>query len=239
MRSIIFYPGVVLSLIFINIFKFKVQQLTKKEDFKARTSYIHKKSYNWANWVMKLANAKVTVKGKENIPKNKTILFVANHQSNFDIPILISSLDLPIGFIAKKELEKWPILSTWMRYNNCIFMDRSNLRKSAQSIVEGANLLKNGHSLVIFPEGTRSKGGPIQEFKAGSFKLATKSKCTIVPITINGSHKLLEANKNRVKGGNVELIIHPAIDVATLEKSELETLNEKVYSIVNSDYKKI
>lgn len=175
--------------------------------------------------------------GLENIPKNQTVLFVSNHQSNFDIPLLMGAIDIPKGFIAKKELEKWPIISTWMKYLNCIFMDRDNLRKSAQSIVEGINLLKGGYSMVIFPEGTRSKGKPVEEFKAGSFKLATKSKCPIIPLTINGTYKLLEGNNNRVKGASIELVIHPPIYVSSLNKDELEVLPETVYSIVNSSYK--
>ena len=144
---------------------------------------------------------------------------------------------MPKGFIAKKELEKWPMISTWMKYINCIFMDRSNLRKSAEAIVMGTKLLKNGYSMVIFPEGTRSKGGPIKDFKAGSFKLATKSGSLIVPVTINGTYKLLEANNNRIKGADIELVIHPAIDPQKLDKKELDTLNETVCNIVRSAYK--
>lgn len=237
MRSIIFYPGIIITLLITNIYKFKVNRLTKKGDMEARAAYIHKITTTWAKAIMKLSGAKVTVIGEENIPKDKTILFVSNHQGNFDIPLLMSSIDVPKGFIAKKELETWPIISTWMKYLNCIFMDRSNLRKSAQAIIQGTKLLKDGYSMVIFPEGTRSKGGPIKDFKAGSFKLATKSKCLIIPVTINGTYKLLEANNNRVKAANVELVIHPAIDVTKLEKEELENLNETVHSIVSSAYK--
>ena len=91
--------------------------------------------------------------------------------------------------------------------------------------------------MIIFPEGTRSKGKPVDEFKGGSFKLATKSKCSIVPLTINGTYKLLEANNNMVKGAHVELIIHPPIDTTTLSKEELEALPETVHSIINSTYK--
>lgn len=239
MRSLIFYPGIILKLILCNFYRIKINKLTQKGDIKERDAYIHKITTNWAKSVMNLAGARITVVGQENIPKDKTILFVANHQSNFDIPLLMSSIDVPKGFIAKKELEKWPIISTWMKYINCIFMDRSNLRKSAEAIVQGTKLLKNGYSMVIFPEGTRSKGGPIQKFKAGSFKLATKSGCIIVPLTINGTYKLLEANNNKIKGADVELVIHPAIDPKELEKEQLDNLNEKVYDIICSSYKSI
>src|SRR5699024_1808110 len=96
-------------------------------------------------------------------------------------------LGVPHGFIAKVELTKFPIVSQWMKEMKCIFMDRSDRRQSLQSIKEGINILKNGHSMVIFPEGTRSKSDAMGEFKAGSMTLATKSGVPIVPITISGS----------------------------------------------------
>lgn len=236
-RTLLFYPSIIISLIFSLPASLKVKSLDAKGKSDEKAEYIHKTTKKWASFIMKLSGAKIDVKGLENIPKDKTILFVSNHQSNFDIPLLLSCLDVPKGFIAKKELESWPIVSTWMKHLNCIFMDRSNLRKSAQSIVEGIKILKSGYSMVIFPEGTRSKGKPIEEFKSGSFKLATKSKCTIVPLTINGTYKLFEQNNNKIKAAPVELVIHPAIDVASLSEEELEVLPQTVYEIVKSAYK--
>ena len=237
-RTIFFYPCIIISLIITSFFRIKVRILTIKGDMKKREAYIHKIVHSWAKFVMTIAGAKVNVIGLENLPKDQTVLFVSNHQSNFDIPLLLSSIDIPIGFIAKKELEKWPFIGTWMKYINCIFMDRDNLRKSAESIVEGINLLKSGHSMVIFPEGTRSIGKPVDEFKGGSFKLATKSKCPIVPLTINGTYQLLEANNNMIKSADIELVVHPLIDVNKLSKEELEELPETVHSIIINKYKK-
>jgi len=235
-RTIFFYPYIVISLIVSYILGIRIKFLTNKGDIKKRTEYIHKISSTWAKLVIKIAGAKVNIIGFENLPKDQTVLFVSNHQSNFDIPLLLSAIDVPKGFIAKKELENWPIISIWMKYINCIFMDRDNLRKSAASIVEGINLLKSGYSMVIFPEGTRSKGQPVAEFKGGSFKLATKSKCLIVPLTINGTYKLLEANHNLIKGADIELVIHNPIDVNKLSKEELDTLPETVHSIISNKY---
>ncbi|WP_297427839.1 1-acyl-sn-glycerol-3-phosphate acyltransferase [Clostridium sp.] len=231
-RTIYFYLCFALSLLFSSIHRIKIKILTNKGDIKKRAEYIHKVSHSWAKFIMKAAGAKINIIGLENIPKNQTVLFVSNHQSNFDIPLLLGAIDVPKGFIAKKELENWPIISTWMRYINCIFMDRYNLRKSAESIVEGVNLLKSGYSMVIFPSGHRSKGKSIDEFKGGSFKLATKSKCPIVPITINGTYKLLEENNNRIKGATIELIIHTPINVADLNKDELDNLPNTVHSTI-------
>ena len=113
-------------------------------------------------------------------------------------------------------------------------MDRSSLKKSAAAIIEGVNILKNGYSLVIFPEGTRSKGGPMCEFKAGSFKLATKAKVPIVPVTINGSYKLMEANNNMIKPAEVDLYIHPMIETYNLTKEEEKQLHTVVENIIKS-----
>ena len=237
LRTIFFYPCLIISLIIASIFRIKIKILAIKGDMQKRREFIHKVSYLWAKFVMRIAGAKISILGLENLPKDETVLFVSNHQSNFDIPLLLSIIDIPKGFIAKKELASLPFISTWMKYINCIFMDRDNLRKSAESIVDGIKLLKSGYSMVIFPEGTRSKGGPVDEFKGGSFKLATKSKCKIVPLTINGTYKLMEANNNKVKGAQVELVIHPSIDVSSLSKDETENLPETVHSIITNAYK--
>lgn len=226
-----------LSLLFASFFRIKIKFLTNKGDLEGRRNYIHKVTSNWAKLVMKAAGAKINIIGLENVPKDETLLFVSNHQSNFDIPLLLSCIDVPKGFIAKKELENWPFISTWMKYINCIFMDRDNLRKSAEAIVDGIKILNSGYSMVVFPEGTRSKGQPVGEFKGGSFKLATKSKCTIVPITINGTYKLMESNKNLVKSADIELVIHPPIETRKLDKEELENLPETVHSIISNKYK--
>ena len=239
-RTILFYLGFILSLIFTCILDFKVKILRKKGKDKELELFCHKLTKNWAKLVMKLAGAKISVKGEENlaIAKEQTVLFVSNHQSNFDIPLLLSKIDVPKGFIAKKELKSWPIINFWMKNIQCVFMDRDNMRKSAEAIVEGINILKSGHSIVIFPEGTRSKGGPTHKFKAGSFKLATKSKVPIIPITINGSYKLLEANGGgKIKSADVELIIHAPIETSKLSKEELASLHETVENIICNDIK--
>lgn len=233
-RTILFYIGVVLSLIVSLIAPIKIKYLSLRKKYSERTMLIHKTSYIWARFIMKISGAKVKVNGLDNIPKDETVLFVSNHQSDFDIPLLMSIINVPKGFIAKKELETVPIVSLWMKYIRCIFMDRSNLRKSAQAIVEGVNILKEGHSMVIFPEGTRSKGGPHGEFKAGSFKLATKAKVNIVPITIDGSYKLYEANNGRIVPSNVTVTIHPSVDVPSLTKEQEINLHEDLEKIIFS-----
>jgi 1-acyl-sn-glycerol-3-phosphate acyltransferase len=139
-----------------------------------------------------------------------------------------------IGFIAKIELAKIPVVKTWMEFMKCVFMDRSNMRKSGEAIINGIKNLKEGYSMVIFPEGTRSKGDKMSQFKAGSFKLASKSKCPIIPVTMNGSYKIMEhGNGSWIKPSTVELFIHPMIETANLSKDELDLLPGKVFDIIS------
>lgn len=238
LRTILFYPGIILSLIIAPLALIKIKYLELKGKDKERTEAIFKITSFWAKYVMWLSGAKVKVFGEENIPKDEAVLFVGNHQSNFDIPLIMSNIKVPKGFIAKKELEKWPGISMWMKYIRCVFMDRSNIRKSAEAIVQGIQTLKSGYSMVIFPEGTRSKGKPVAEFKAGSFKLALKSKVKIIPFTINGSYKLLEANGGKIKACPVEIYIHTPIDTNKLSKEEISELHTTVRNIVVSDLPK-
>lgn len=231
-RSLYFYPLAILAAFIAQLGLFKAHYLERKNRTEDRTLLLYKITHWWANFVLKLSGCKVHVEGRENIPKDRAALFVANHQSNFDIPLLMSVIDTPKGFIAKKELENIPLLSKWMKYIQCVFMDRNNLRQSAESIVKGINILKSGYSMVIFPEGTRSKGGQHSDFKAGSFKLATKSKSLIVPVTIDGTYKVLEESNNKIKASNLKVIIHKPIDPATLSKDQLNNLHEDVQNIV-------
>ncbi|WP_066873868.1 lysophospholipid acyltransferase family protein [Clostridium mediterraneense] len=212
----------------------KVKEFDDNRQLLERYHHIHEVSTNWAKPFLKLSKTNVKVYGEENLPKDGAVLFVSNHQSNIDIPLLMCFIDKPKGFIAKIEIKKVPMIRTWMEWMGCVFMDRSSLKKSAAAIIEGVKILKSGQSLVIFPEGTRSKGGPMTEFKAGSFKLATKAKVPIVPITINGSYKVMEGNKYLIKPATVELYIHKPIFTDNITKEEELELPKKVQKIVAS-----
>jgi 1-acyl-sn-glycerol-3-phosphate acyltransferase len=233
-RTIVWFGHFAISLLTKTGPMYKVKSLDRQGKIEEKEAYIHKVTSKWAMSQLKYSGATVFVYGKENIPNDIPVVFISNHQGNFDIPLLMSYIDKPKGFIAKIETLKIPLVRTWMQYIHCVFMDRSNLRKSASAIIEGVKIIKNGHSLVIFPEGTRSKGGPLGEFKAGSFKLATKSNAPIVPITINGSYKLMEANNNKIKAANVELFIHPPIETKNLSKEEQEKLPDMVKKLIAS-----
>lgn len=187
----------------------------------------------WARQMIAAAGGKVEVSGLENLPLQKGVLFVSNHQSAFDIPLLIGFLPVLKGFVSKKENFRLPIVSSWMKRLRCIILDREDLRQSARAIISGVGQLKKGWSLVIFPEGTRSRSGRLNRFKDGSFKLATRSGATIVPLTINGSFRLLEGNRNRIGPGVVHLTIHKPLRAEEYARAK-DDLAAQVQAIVAS-----
>lgn len=233
-RTIAWYTHFVISLIMQTPRLHKANSLEKQGKLKEKEIYSNEVTSKWAMSQVKLSGARVKVEGLENIPKDRAVLFVSNHQSNFDIALLMSFIDKPKGYISKIEMAKLPLLRSWMKNINCVFMDRSSLKKSAEAIIEGVKVLKEGHSLVIFPEGTRSKGNTMGEFKGGSFKLATKAKVPIIPVTINGSYKLMEANNNKIKPADVTVYVHPPVETANLSKEELLELPDKVKDIIGT-----
>lgn len=234
LRTIAWYLHFTISLIGTLPILSKVKSLEKQGKEDEKLEYVHRVTSKWAKAQLIMSGAQVSVFGEENIPKDLPVVFMSNHQGNFDIPLLMVYINKFKGFVAKTELKKVPILRIWMEKLNCLFMDREDLRQSAKTIIEGIKLIKEGHSLVIFPEGTRSKGEPMGEFKAGSFKLATKPKVPIVPITIVGSYKLMEENGNKIKPADVEIYIHPMVETAKLTKEEIDQLPNRIKSIIES-----
>jgi len=221
----------ILYLIITMFNRIKLEFIKKYKSQNEEEKYVDKVARNWANSVVNTIGIKVEVLGVENVPI-ENCLFVSNHQSNLDIPVLLSTLDKPLGFIAKKEMANLPIVSYWMRQMKCIFMDRENIRESIKSINQGSEYLKEGYSMVIFPEGTRSKCGRIGEFKKGSTKLGIKANVPIVPVTINGTYKCLEGNNNKFYGDDVKIVIHKPIYVQDLNKKKQGDLAENIKSII-------
>lgn len=218
--------------------KNNLKKIKKEKGIKAGEELVYNYALKWAEFVIKKVGMKVNIIGLENLPKGNC-LYVGNHQSILDIPLMLAGIKKPMGFVAKKEIEKYTIISDWMREIHCVFMDRSNVRESIKSINEGIENLKNGYSMVIFPEGTRSKGASLGEFKKGSMKLGIKAEVPIVPIAIDGTYKCMEGNpKNKIKGSEVNLIINKPIDSSTLSREEQNNLGEIIKEIIKESLEK-
>ena len=212
----------------------KAEKLLKDNEIEEFHKYSFYQTSNWAKNRIKDSGANINVFGTENIPKDENVVFISNHQGDFDIAIFMALIPKEKGFVAKIELTKIPILRTWMKYLGCVFMDRKDLKQSLKTINEAIKFIKDGHSMVIFPEGTRSKSDKIGDFKAGSFKLATKTNCPIVPVTIDGSYKIKEKNNGIIKPAEVNVYIHKPIYTLNLSQEEKENLPNKVKEIIES-----
>ena len=153
---------------------------------------------------LKISGCKIEAKGIENIPKNVPVLFVSNHRSYFDILICHETIGTPVGFVAKSEMRKIAFLNHYMDDIGCVFIDRNDIRQSMETIKQGTEFMKMGHSMVLFPEGTRNQKDTLLPFKEGGYRMAEKTGAPIVPIAISGSDLLLEsAPKKRIRSHNV------------------------------------
>lgn len=205
----------------------RVNWLQKRGNWQQAEDITNRIAQKWAKSIISLTGSKVEVQGLENIPQGN-VLFISNHQGNFDIPLLIAYINKPKGFIAKIELKKVPIINWWMKKINCVFIDRDNIRQSAKAIKAGTELLKAGNSMVLFPEGTRSRSSVLGEFKPGGMRLAIRSGVPIVPVTINGSYKIFEQNGCLIKPAEVKITVSPPIYVNKMSKEEQANLAEIV-----------
>lgn len=200
---------------------------------KVLKSYIFKITSCWARGVIVMAGGKVEVKGRENVPLADNVCFISNHQGFTDIPLIMGYAGKTVGFITKKELAYIPLLSTWMRAIHCVFLDRKNKKQSLKAIASGVRNIKEGFPMLVFPEGTRSKGGKMGKFKSASLRIAIDSDAVIVPLTVNGTYKLLE-EKARVCPGKVSLVIHPPINCVDLSEKDKNDLSQRLWDTINS-----
>ncbi len=184
----------------------------------------------WAGLSLWGTGSTFEVKGLENLPQGN-VVFIANHQGNFDILIVACFFKKLVGFIAKKELRHIPILNTWLTLTHGIYIDRKNLRDSYNTIKKGIKSLKDGNSLIIFPEGHRSKGPIPGNFKIGSFKLAINSDTRIVPVTIKNSYKIYEET-GFIRPAHVIITVHPVIKTGELSEAEKRNLPQRVANII-------
>ena len=145
--------------------------------------------------ILKVSGVQVTVEGRENIPRDKAVLYVGNHRSYFDILVGYTTVPGLTGFVAKKEMLRYILLRDWMRNVNCLFLDRVDIKEGLKTILEGIDKVKNGISIWIFPEGTRNRNPELSDllpFREGSLKIAEKSGCAVIPVAMVGNADIFE-----------------------------------------------
>ena len=208
-----------------------IRKYRAEGDLEAERKEICQAETTWSRHLVEKVGVTICFTGKENIPEGP-VLIVANHQSYTDIAILTYVIsDRQLGFVAKEDLHKLPLFGQWIADVRSVFIKRDDARASLRAIEEGIGLLKQGFSLGIFPEGTRSKGPKMGEFKRGSLRLATKPGIPVIPVTICGSYKCFEG-PGTPTAATVDVFIHPAIETAGMEKKEAAELAGVVEKIV-------
>lgn len=181
----------------------------------------------WGRAVLWATGSRVILSGQRQLPPGPVVL-MGNHQSIFDIMLLLGYVDKPVAFIAKIETASYPVISTWMKYLHCLFLDRKDLRQSTRVLQQAvAQLQQGGASLVIFPEGTRSRTGEMLEFKRGSMKLPQRANVPIVPITIDGTLWVFEGTGRTIAPSTVKLHFGSALlpeEFASRDTAEISNM---------------
>ena len=222
------------SLKYLREFKKGIDRSRAAGDFEKEREYILKATSTWGKQMLKAFGATIDVKGRENLPTEGPVVYVSNHQGYADIIALCAALDtIQFGYVAKKELAKVPLYGDWILEVRSVLIERDHPRESIKAISKGINYINDGFSMMIFPEGTRSKGPEMGEFKKGAMKLATKPKVPIIPVSINDSWKCFE-EEGRMKGADIGIIVHPAIETKDLSKEEEKHLSDRVEEIIRS-----
>ena len=210
---------------------------------------------NWAfRWVIRIAGTKVIVKGEENVPKDTAVLYVANHRSYYDIILTYVRVPRPTGYVAKKEMLRYPLLTNWMKNLHCLFLDRENIKEGLKTILTGVEKVKSGISICIFPEGTRNRNekeslvGEFPEgtrnrvndtflpFHDGSFKIAEKGDVPVLPMTIYNSASVFEDHIPKVKRATVVIEYGKPVYLKDLEKEDRKAPGTYFSKIISETY---
>lgn len=224
--------AVVFSTIISSILTF-IFMLFKRDDLYFKLAGL------WSGSLVKSAGIKISMKGTENIQMNKSCIYVSNHSSYMDIPVLINAIKTDLALIYKKELEKIPFFGPGMRRSPHVAIVRLHPKKAMRSIDEALDKLQDGVSILVFPEGTRSETGELQDFKRGAFMLASRSGRPIIPVSVKGTNRSMPKGSMLAGKSDVHIEVHKPITDYKIEKptDEKELMN-RVHEIIKSGLEK-
>lgn len=181
----------------------------------------------WARGALRAARVPYQMIGLEHLPRDRPVVVASNHQSWFDFFLLAAALPMSVRFVAKKEMQKIPLLGRAMRLAGHIYVDRQNRQAAFGAYEEAAQVIRSGMSAVMFPEGTRSRTGDLLPFKKGPFVLAIAAQVPIVPAYCAGTFTLMRKGSPRLRPHPIALIFGPPIDTAGLEYDDRERLMDE------------
>lgn len=182
--------------------------------------------------ILFLSGVNYEVSGIENVPTEESVLYIANHRSFFDIVLGYATVPTLTSFVAKKEMKKVPCIRIWMRYLKCLFLDRENAREGLKTILQGIEQIKQGYSVFIMPEGTRNQEDEVLPFHEGSFKIAEKSGCAIVPVAMTHTDDIFEKHMPWIRKTKVSIQYGEPIYMQKLEKEQKKFIGEYARNIV-------
>ena len=232
--AIIVVPFLILS--YIPLF---IAFLFRKAGNKNASEFIiDKTAHLLIRFIFFMLGGKVVVEGLENVPNSGRICFIGNHSSVLDCIAVMYPKKVFTGFIGKVEVKKIPIVNSWFDALNSVYIDRKSPRDSIKAILQGSENIKNGKSMTIFPEGTRSKDGLVHEFKAGSFKMASRVDALICPVAIKGTRYLFETPYSLLRK-KVYISFLPAIDTSLMNEEEKKEIHSFVENSIRKCYESL
>lgn len=188
----------------------------------------------WARFFLWSAGFDLEVSGAENIDESRAYVFVSNHESDADIPCHFLACRVPIRFLAKKELYRVPLLGFYMRRLGFIEVDRQARAAGMESVNrQVADAVSYGRSLMIYPEGTRSRDGALQAFKKGAFRIAIDTGLDVIPLAVEGSWEAWPPGSKIIRGGTVKVTVGEPISVDGLTAADIEQLRNRAYEEVS------
>jgi 1-acyl-sn-glycerol-3-phosphate acyltransferase len=202
--------------------------------FDRRGHFAHGCARTWSWLILATTGVSVEVTGLDHLPRDRTFIFVSNHQSIYDIPVIFATLPYQLRIIAKESLGSFPFLGWHLRRNGHLLVDRRNPDR-AGILRRWRALVGEGLSLVLVPEGTRSADGRVGRFKAGSFLLAVEAQLPVVPLSIDGTRHVMRKGRLMTSPGHARLVVHEPIDTAGLAVSDARQLAERVRDVVARD----
>ena len=190
----------------------------------------HRCARAWSRLILLTTRVRVRVEGLDRLPRDGAYVFVSNHQSIYDIPILFWTLPFQLRIIAKSSLGRFPVLGWHLRYTGHLLVARD--RAGAATLAQVAELMDGGRSLIVFPEGTRSRDGHVGPFKRGLFLMAIDAGLPVVPVSVAGSRHVMRKGRLRTCPGNVDVIVHEPIQTSGMSRDGARILADRTRDIV-------
>ena len=233
------FAKLVYCLKYFNRYKKKIADAKAAGDVVEERAQILAATSTWGPMIMDMFGSEVIVEGLENLPEEGPVVFIGNHQGYADIAAYFAAFTkFQFAFVAKRELAQIPLYGKWMPRIRSVFIERDDPRASLEAIKNGIELIEQGFSLVIYPEGTRSKGPVPGPFMKGSLKLATKPGVPIIPVSMNGTYKMFEQT-GIISPATIRIIVHEPIPTAGITRQEERELNDRVEQIVKDGVREL